>query len=197
MQLDVNEAELREQVLLAAGALFYPRGVQDVGMDDIRTASGVSLKRLYQLFASKDDLVAGYLELMGRRWREGLAQYLDPVADPRAKLLAIFDWLSAWFTEDDYRGCAFVNCFGELGATTPAVSAAARAHKVQFRDLLTGLVAEAGGPPELASHIALLAEGAITTAAISGSSEPARQARQAAAILLDAEVERGSVARSA
>ncbi|GAA3352443.1 hypothetical protein GCM10020366_02110 [Saccharopolyspora gregorii] len=35
------------RLLDAAEELFYARGVQAVGMDEIRAASGVSLKRLY------------------------------------------------------------------------------------------------------------------------------------------------------
>src|SRR5687768_15625421 len=115
MKLDDATTEIRGRVLLAAGALFYARGIQEVGMDDIRAASGVSLKRLYQLFGSKDELVTGYLQLMGRRWDEGLTRHLAAAADPRDKVLAVFDWLAAWFAEEDFRGCAFVNCFAELG----------------------------------------------------------------------------------
>jgi hypothetical protein len=43
----------------------------------------------------------------------------------------------------------------------------------------------------------LLAEGAITTAAISGSPLPARQAKQAATILIDAELGRAAPPRVA
>ena len=62
--------------------------------------------------------------------------------------------------------------------------AQARAHKLAFRRYLDGLVAEAGLAPELAAHLQLLAEGAMTTAAISGSAQPAKQARAAARVLL-------------
>lgn len=53
--MDAETAELR--VLEAARTLFNERGVQAVGMDSIRSASGVSLKRLYQVFPSKDALL--------------------------------------------------------------------------------------------------------------------------------------------
>ena len=49
--MDPQTAKAR--VLDAAEELFYGRGVQDVGMDEIRSASGVSLKRLYRLFPAK------------------------------------------------------------------------------------------------------------------------------------------------
>jgi hypothetical protein len=63
-----------------------------------------------------------------------------------------------------------------------------RAHKADFQARLTELVAEAGGPPSLAAQLAILAEGAQTTAAIAGNSEAAWQARQAAEILIDATI---------
>jgi hypothetical protein len=52
-------------------------------------------------------------------------------------------------------------------------------------------VAEAGGPPALAAQLAILAEGAQTTAAIAGTPEAAAQARAAAATLIDAAGLRG------
>ena len=53
-------------MLDAAEALFYRRGVQAVGIDDIRAEAGVSLKRLYQLYPSKDQLVVGFLDTARR-----------------------------------------------------------------------------------------------------------------------------------
>ncbi|MFE6931078.1 helix-turn-helix domain-containing protein, partial [Streptomyces sp. NPDC057699] len=58
-------------MLDAAQELFYGRGVQAVGMDAVRSASGVSLKRLYQLFPSKDALVLEFLRQRDVRWRGG------------------------------------------------------------------------------------------------------------------------------
>lgn len=188
MDHEDRDDELRRQVLDAAGTLFYARGIQNVGMDDIRAAAGVSLKRLYRLFGSKDELIAGHLELSDQRFNAGLTRHVDAAGDPHGKLLAVFDWLASWFGEEDFRGCAFINCYGELGATHAAVGDAARTHKQAVRDRLAGLAAQAGAGEELAEHLALLAEGAITTAAISGSPRPARQAKQAATILLRAEV---------
>ncbi|MEV4441269.1 helix-turn-helix domain-containing protein [Streptomyces sp. NPDC049577] len=172
------------RALDAAEELFYARGLQAVGMDAIRSASGVSLKRLYQLFPSKDALVEAYLRRRDERWRRELEDYADarPAGVPR--ILAVFDRLGLWFCEPGFRGCAFLNAFGELGATSPGVAAAARTHKDAFRAYLGRLVAEAGAGPGLTDQLLLLAEGAITTAALTGSPEPARHAREAAGALL-------------
>jgi AcrR family transcriptional regulator len=182
--VDAETAEV--QALDAAEALFYQRGVQAVGMDEVRAASGVSLKRLYGLFPSKDDLVEAYLRRRDGRWRQRLEDYADARPSPEERILAVFDWLFLWFSEPDFRGCAFINSFGEFGAASPAVAGIARSHKDEFRRYLVGLVAAANLPARLADHLVLLAEGAMTTAAISESAEPARQAREAAQILLQA-----------
>jgi AcrR family transcriptional regulator len=180
----VDSAQAHTAVLDAAEALFYERGIQAVGMDEVRTGSGVSLRRLYGLFPSKSALVQAYLERRDTRWRAQLSGYADRHPAPEERILAVFDWLHQWFCEPGFRGCAFVNGFGELGAVDASVAATARAHKDAFRDYVTGLVTAAGRPQESAAAFVLLAEGAITMAAVSGSPEPAHQARQAAAQLL-------------
>lgn len=163
----------------AAEDLFYRRGVHAVGMDDIRDASGVSLKRLYQLFPNKERLVTAFLQRRDIRWRGRLQEFVAK-ADPKQRPLVVFDWLHIWFTEPDYRGCAWINCFGELGATSDAVAEEARTHKRAFRAFLHKLVAEAGLDHDLGDHLLLLAEGAIVTSAITGDATAAHKARAAA-----------------
>ncbi|MFF0345353.1 TetR/AcrR family transcriptional regulator [Kribbella sp. NPDC004875] len=186
MALDTMTAQ--QQVLDAADALFYERGVQAVGMDAIRAASGVSLKRLYQLFTSKDELIEAYLDRREILWQTMLGDHVDAQTDPRRRILAVFDFLYSWSSQRDYRGCAFINAFGELGAVSPRVAEMASRHKEGFRQVLSRLAREAGAedPDRLADHLILLSEGAITRAAISGSADPALRAREAATLILDA-----------
>ena len=182
----MDSAVAREQALDAAEELFYGRGIQAVGMDDIRGASGVSLKRLYQLFPAKEQLVEAYLERRDVRWRGRLAEFVRRHADPEERILAVFDWLERWFGEDGFRGCAWINSYGELGPTSPRVVNQVRAHKRAFRAYLAELVADAGLPGALAGQLFLLAEGAMVTAGVTASTEPAREARRAAHLLLRA-----------
>ncbi|MFI5675218.1 TetR/AcrR family transcriptional regulator [Streptomyces cellulosae] len=180
----MDSAVARERALDAAEELFYGRGIQSVGMDDIRGASGVSLKRLYQLFPAKEQLVEAYLERRDGRWRGRLAASVERVADPEERILAVFDWLEGWFGEAGFRGCAWINSYGELGATSAPIVAQVRAHKRAFADYLALLVAGAGRPAALAAPLFLLAEGAMVTAGITGSPRPAAEAREAARLLL-------------
>ncbi|MEU9209852.1 TetR/AcrR family transcriptional regulator [Streptomyces sp. NPDC048415] len=181
-----RQALARDQALDAAEELFYGRGIQSVGMDDIRGASGVSLKRLYQLFPAKERLVEAYLERRDIRWRQRLAEHVDRHEEPGERILAVFDWLRRWFAEPGFRGCAWINAYGELGTTSPRVTAQVSAHKAAFKDYLRSLVANAGLPSSVADQLYLLAEGAMVTAGITRSTEPAEQAAEAARLLVEA-----------
>lgn len=178
-------SEPRGRIVAAADALFYARGIQAVGMDEVRTAAGVSLKRLYAEFPGKEQLVLAVLEARHRLWEDGLERAAEGRNDPRERLLAVFDFLEEWFTDEAFRGCGFINAFGELGATSPAVAAAAREHKQIFQRRLARLAVKAGADEMLGAQLALLAEGAQTTAAIAGRTDVARHARGAAEVLVD------------
>jgi AcrR family transcriptional regulator len=80
-----------EALLDAAEDLFYARGYQAVGMDALRTASHLSLKRIYAIFASKDDIALTMLERRDQRWRTSLTRWVNTQSDPKQRVLAVFD----------------------------------------------------------------------------------------------------------
>ncbi|MEE6387981.1 TetR/AcrR family transcriptional regulator [Microbacterium paraoxydans] len=183
----MTEDEARERILSAAEELYYRKGYAAVGMDELRSAAGVSLRRVYSLFPAKTDIVAAVLTRKHAEWERGLtAAVAQSGDDPRARLLAVYGYLEDWFCSDGFRGCAFINAFGELGGTSPEVAAIVRAHKASFQQYMAELVAATGAPAGLAAQLSLLAEGAQSTAAIGADPEAAVHARRAAEVLIDA-----------
>ncbi|WP_031512125.1 TetR/AcrR family transcriptional regulator [Streptomyces sp. NRRL F-5123] len=175
----------RDALLDAAEQLFYERGFRAVGMDQVRAACGLPLKRIYRFFPTKEDLVVAMLGRRDARWRANLAAHVERTADPRGRVLAVFDWLAQWFAEPGFRGCAWINAFGELGSSSGPVLAEVRSHKRAFHEQVAAWTAAAGIPAE---PVCLLAEGAMVMAGITGDPAPARQARAAAEVLLGAAV---------
>lgn len=188
----MDDATARSRVLDAANELFYERGIQVVSMDALRAASGVSLKRLYHLFPSKEAIVQEVLHASHDMWTSWLDAATSGAGDPRERLLTVYDMLARWFDQDGFRGCIFINSFGELGAVSPGVAEIVRTHKADFQATVDTLVTRAGAPPELGPQLAILAEGAQTTAAIAGTGEAAGHARHAAEVLVDDALRRSS-----
>ncbi|MEU8633060.1 TetR/AcrR family transcriptional regulator [Amycolatopsis sp. NPDC048633] len=178
---------IREHLLDAAEQVFYSRGVQAVGMDRLRTAANLPLRRIYQLFPSKDELVVAFLRRRHLRMMASITEFAGKADEGAAQVSAIFTWLHKWFCEPDFRGCPWMNVFGELGATNPAVAAEVHHHQREFRKLLSGITVDAGYSRETGNVIHLLAEGAVSTAAVQRTAAPATEARRAAEILIAAE----------
>ncbi|PRZ12904.1 TetR/AcrR family transcriptional regulator [Nesterenkonia sandarakina] len=178
---------LRQVIIEAADELYYANGFRAVGMDALRQRAGVSLKRLYTVFPSKESIVLAVLDYRHQIWADEIAAAVAQQATPRDRLLAIYDYLAGWFRSDSFRGCVFINAFGELASESPAVATKAADHKRDFRRYMERLATEAGFSEELGDQLMLLAEGAQTTAAITGDSSMALKARRAAETLLGAE----------
>ena len=183
----MTDDEAHERILTAAEDLYYVKGFAAVGMDELRTAAGVSLRRLYALFPSKGDIVVAVLNRRHEQWENAVAAKVAAAGpDPRSQLLAVYDYLSDWFCTGNFRGCAFINAFGELGGTHPEVAALVREHKLSFQRYMAGLVQQLGASEVLGPQLSILAEGAQSTAAISSDPQAALQARSAAEVLIDA-----------
>lgn len=192
MEESTTTANDYDAVVKAAGALYYEHGIHAVGMDTVRAAAGVPLKRLYRTFRSKDDLVEATLRERDTTIRTAIREHIDRQnpTSPEEALLATFDWMAAWFAEDTFRGCAFINAFGELGEDSERVAAAVRDHKRAFRSTLAELVTALELPPsraaELTEQLYIVANGAMATAPITGSPRTANDAKAIAGTLIDA-----------
>lgn len=186
--MDADNEFARQRVLEAADELFYAHGIRAVGMDRIRDASGISLKRLYRCYASKDELVEAYLRGRDRRLRGALADFVaeEATGHPRERVLAVFDWLHWWFGEPGFRGCPFTNAFNEVGAESARAAAAVHDHQLAVGAYLRGLVAATGtpDPDAVTNRLLVLYAGSLTFAAISRSQAPAVYARETVAAIL-------------
>ncbi|MEB8336059.1 TetR/AcrR family transcriptional regulator [Streptomyces endophyticus] len=180
--------DLRVHVVEVADDLFYTHGVHPVTMHRIRDAAGVPLKRLYQMFPSKDLLLAACLDRRDQIARSAIGQRVGSIEDPVAKLLGPFDFLNDWFRQPGFHGCVFAGAFGEVGAAAPIVVTAVQTHKLALRALLTELAEAAGVRDSVAvgAQLAVLFDGAMALATFSGDADAALHARKAAQAVLAA-----------
>jgi AcrR family transcriptional regulator len=178
-----SSAETREHVLQVTHDLFYWQGIRAVGVDRIAAEAGVAPTTLYRLFASKDDLVAAYVERADREYRE----WFDGATrgdSPRERILLLFDELAVQTQPDRCRGCPFQMALTEYPAVAAHRNAAANKAWVRERlGELTGELAVAD-PEALADRLALLMEGVYASVQALGSEGPSREARTFAEAIL-------------
>lgn len=161
-------ASQRERLLDAAIDLFYRHGV-GVGANALCRRAGISKKSMYQLFDSKDDLLAAALD---RRVRADAVFLLPPPdfsSSPRERLLHVFRQLETFAQSSDYRGCAYLSTQVELKDPSHPGSLMAARVKTQHLEGFFRTEAERGhatDPDFLTRQLAVLYDGASTRAGI-------------------------------
>jgi AcrR family transcriptional regulator len=183
----MDDDTAKRQIAEAADRLFYAHGIRAVGMDAIRDASGVSLKRAYRLYPAKDQLAEAVLRRRAGEFHAELVAHTTDLASPHERILAVFDHLHDVLSAPDYRGCPFINAFGEGhgGGVLDAVTDGKR----DLAAFIGDLVAEARGSETLAAQLTILVNGAMVTGSILGASDAALDAKAAARALLGLEPE--------
>lgn len=187
-ELSERRRGARERMLSAADELFYDQGVHHVGVDRIVERAAVSKKTLYEEFGSKDGLVAAYLDARHARWRDRLTREIAARWDtPRDRMLGVFDVLGEQFPSPDFRGCAFVNASAEAPLDSQVVRASDDS-RTWKRAVFADLAREAGvaSPDLLAVQLVQLYDGAQISARLDRNLEAGREARAAAAELVEA-----------
>jgi AcrR family transcriptional regulator len=156
-----ESASTRDRLLDAAGKLFYEQGIH-VGVDTVCRAAGVSKKSLYQLFESKDELVAASLERLSPAFGLALLPAADDERPPRERILHVFERLEAIEPEFDYRGCPLVATAVQTRSAQHPASAVARQHKDALTAFFEHEASRAGArdPVQLARQLTIVFDGA-------------------------------------
>src|ERR1700722_11448542 len=189
--MKISHKSARDRILETAEDLFYREGIHAVGIDTVIEKSGVAKMSLYRNFASKDDLVAAYLEARGQRywqWWDGVMA-LNP-SEPRRQLRDLFEAIAVRTRRPEFRGCAFLKAASEFPDEGSRARVVALAHKKQMRRRLLKLCRATGArqPKVLSNQLLMLIEGAYATAGILGKRDAVKAAAKAAEALIDAAV---------
>ncbi len=185
-----TEIPTRERIITAASKLFYGEGIRSVSVDAVAEKAGLTKRTLYYHFASKDDLIAAYLEArdqpnlkLFQRW---FAEADGDVAD---KVRNIFRNLARSARHPSWKGCGFLRTAAELANMPghPAVKLGI-AHKKRVEAWLTSVfVAEGTQAPEiLARQVILLLDGSFAVVLLNRDASYMETAGEAAATLVQA-----------
>lgn len=194
----------RERLLDAAARLFYTHGVS-VGVDALCQAAGVSKKSMYQLFGSKEELLAAAL----RRSVPGyLAALIPPDASAMAgadRILALFGRLEAVVAGPAFQGCPYVSVATEIKLPEHPARIVAREFHNTLTEYFRVAAADAGAeePLLLAQQLTMVHDGIAARAVVQGRPTPGLAVTTAKALLgvasvhVDDEAPHGHAALSA
>jgi AcrR family transcriptional regulator len=172
-----------DKILQTADKLFYRQGYNQTGINQIIEEAGIAKASLYQHFESKTDLLVAYVQLNHQGWLSRLEAYLDKIPDPKAKLLAIFDYHNGRQEFREHGGCPFVKANDEAGMSDPRVLEEIQRVKQHSKLIINQLVINSGHKQamtdaELTELIYLLLEGGSVAASIFKNTAGFQSAKQ-------------------
>ncbi len=178
----------RQQLVDTAIKLFSAHGYHGVGIDWISREAGVTKKTMYHHFHSKNELILAALKHHDGLFRN---EFMNAVKafheDPYERLLGIFDVAHHWFSDKKFYGCMFINAIGEYSEPDSSIRNVCQEFKSLMRKYIAQLAEDAGikDTESIATSLAILLEGSIVTAQVSGTPDSAIEAKKAAKLLVD------------
>ncbi|MFH9589196.1 TetR/AcrR family transcriptional regulator [Streptomyces luteogriseus] len=156
-----DKASTRDRLLDAAAELFYRDGVS-LGVEALCRSAGVSKRSMYQLFASKDEVLAASLARRLPEYEARFAPGPQETGSPRARILHVFERLEKASAEPSYRGCPYLAALVELKDPEHPASVVARGAKEWLLGFFRTRAEEGGArdPELLARQLMLVFDGA-------------------------------------
>lgn len=140
-------SEARDRLLRTASAIFYAKGINSVGVEEILSEARVTRATFYRHFPSKDDLIVAYLKATDEHIRvqvHAITEQQQPAADT---IRAIARWIVGQIKSSDFRGCAFLNAAAEYPDAGSRVQQAVLEHRAWFQQVMQAELERLRGEP--------------------------------------------------
>ena len=170
----------RDELVQKALKVFYKNGFHATGMDMLAAETGISKTSIYKHFRTKDDLILAVLRLRDDNFRNWLYRRMEELGKtPKDQLIAMFDALKEWFDDTEYRGCMFIKASSEYQEMSNPIHKQSADHKrlleIHVKEL--SHKADLKNADLVARQLLLLKEGAIVTAHLGHTENPAEDAK--------------------
>ncbi|MEM7548207.1 MAG: TetR/AcrR family transcriptional regulator [Bacteroidota bacterium] len=182
-----NSIPVKERILSTASKLFYEKGYNRTGINEILKESKVAKASMYEHFGSKDAIFLQCLQRMDEGLQNRVKPFIQKAKPGIDKVLSVFEFLESFCPEENFRGCWCLNTISEIPQDKTEILSEIRVQKARFRELIRKTVKE--NLPEVneckvANQIYLLYEAAIIEAQIENDLWPVFSAKDTAKSLL-------------
>jgi AcrR family transcriptional regulator len=129
-------SEARERLLRTASALFYAKGINAVGVDEILSEARVTRATFYRHFPSKDDLIVAYLKAADEHIRAQVHAITERRQTAEDTIRAIAGSIVGQIKSPGFRGCAFLNAAAEFPDPNSRVQHVVLGHRAWFQGVM-------------------------------------------------------------
>ena len=180
----MKHSRARQNIIETASRLFYQKGYNLTGINEIIREASVAKATLYSHFKSKDDICIAYLNIRNEALVEDITAFVSTAPKGKAQVLAIFDFLQNFYSSPTFNGCWCINTISEIPPENVTIRQTIQTQKNAFLSLIEQIITS-NFPDQsstenqiLAKRIYLLYEGALTESHIHQQSWPIASAKE-------------------
>lgn len=175
------KSDTRAFILKTASDLFYEKGYNLTGINEIIATAGIAKATLYHHFKSKEELCVAYLESQDETLIRELKAYCSTKKSGNNQLLGVLDFLAKFYNSGSFNGCWCLRTFAEIPQDNQQITSQIRTGKNALLAVITQLVVEnkstltTAKQNKLGRRIYLLYEGAVSESHLQGEDWPIRE----------------------
>ncbi|MGY3792525.1 TetR/AcrR family transcriptional regulator [uncultured Aquimarina sp.] len=164
----MRHSKVRDHIVTTASNLFYSKGYNLTGINEIIKEAGIAKATLYNHFPSKEDICIAYLQSKNVTFTKDINAFVNQAAPGKDRIYALFEFLKLFFDQKDFNGCWCLNTYTEMPKENETVREEIQQQKNDFIDFIKELIAENHSQESdnenmiLARKVYLLYEGAIS-----------------------------------
>lgn len=181
---------VKERIIETASELFYQKGYNLTGINEIIEKAEVAKASMYSHFRSKEEICISYLQHKQTSFEEKLLSFLASRPKGKQRVLGLFDFLDEFFHQDGFRGCWCLNTISQLPIDNVLVKDEVKKQKSSFINIIRSTIEEnIKGLSDskidlLTRRIYLLYEGAITESQVQEKPWPIHEAKEMASLMI-------------
>ena len=161
-------SNIKLHIIQTASRLFYEKGYNSTGINEIIREADIAKATLYSHFKSKEDLLIAYLDARDAELMENIEAFCNAKAEGNDRLIAVLEFLIPFFNQDGFNGCWCIRSLAEVPKENQRIRLKIKRNKEKFLEFIKHLVSE--NKPDLgltqqthlSNQLYLLYEGALT-----------------------------------
>ena len=187
----MKHAGIKDHIINIASTLFYKNGYNSTGINEIISEAGIAKATLYNHFKSKEDICLAYLKFKNTSFLQDLKSFCNSKKEGNDRLIAMFDFLSQFYSDKDFNGCWCIKTVAEIPKENTRIRKEIQYQKSLFIDFIQELIEQ--NRPDLADHdsnplakrIYLLYESAVSESHLHEDNWPIKESRGLCRLLLE------------
>ncbi len=169
---------VRQHIIETASDLFYKKGYNLTGINEIIKEAGIAKATLYNHFASKEDICLVYLKHRNDTFTQDINNFVNNAEKGKPQLYALFNFLKEFFDQKDFNGCWCLNTIAEIPQENQKIREEIQNQKEEFISFIKSIIEKNHDQnsdqknKELARQIYLIYEGSISESKLHQSKWP-------------------------